>query len=93
MEIEETLITIGAGVIGTLIATGLIWFFRRQLSQALEALDMSAGGVLAWTMAFIMLAVIITFPLIDVEIPTAIIGVFAVLVGILATGTVWRRRK
>lgn len=47
MTIEELLITIAIGVIATLIASGVIWVFRKPIRQALAALDMSTGAVLA----------------------------------------------
>lgn len=93
MTIEEVLIAIGIAVLAALVVSALGWIFRRQLSRALAALDMSAGGVFAWVMAFIMLAVIIVFPLIDVEIPGTVTVVFAFLMGSLAISTVWKRRQ
>ena len=93
MTIEEVLIAIGIAVLAALVVSALGWIFRRQLSRALAALDMSAGGVFAWVMAFIMLAAIIVFPLIDVEIPVTLTGVFAFLMVSLAISTVWKRRQ
>ena len=78
-------------MIGTLITSGLIWVFRRQLRQAFAALDMSTGAILAWVMAFIMLAVVIVFPLIGVDTPGGIPGILAFMIGILLVSTVWRR--
>ena len=92
MSIEEILIAIGIAVLATLIVSVLSWVFRRQLGRALATLDMSAGGVFAWAMAFIMVAVIIVFPLIDVEIPVAITAMFGFLIVSLAVSTVWKRR-
>ena len=92
MTIEEVLIAIGIAVLAALVVSALGWVFRRQLGQALAALDMSAGAVFAWVMAFIMLTVIIVFPLIEIEIPGTLTGVFAVLVGFLIVSTVWKRR-
>ena len=92
MTVNEILISIAVGVLATLIASGLIWFFRRQLRQAIAALDMSAGAIFAWVMAFIMLAVIIVFPLIGTEIPGTLTGIFAFTVGVLLAATVFSRR-
>lgn len=92
MTIDDILISVGIGVIATLIASGLIWVFRRQLRQALATLDMSTGAALAWLMAFIMLAVIIVFPLINTEMPGALTGIFAFMIGVLLVATVSSRR-
>ena len=92
MTIEEFLIAIGIAVLAALLVSALGWIFRHQLSRALAALDMSAGAVFAWVMAFIMLTVIIVFPLIDVEIPGTLTAIFAFLIGSLAISTVWKRR-
>ena len=88
MTIDDILISIGVGVTATLIASGLIWVFRRQLRQALATLDMSTGAALAWLMAFIMLAVIIIFPLMGTEIPGTLTWVFAFMIGVLLIATV-----
>ena len=92
MTLDNLLISIGVGVIASLVASALIWVFRRQLRQAFVALDMSTGAILAWVMAFVMLAVIIVFPLIGVDTPAGLIGMLAVMVGSLIGSTVWRRR-
>lgn len=92
MTINEMLVAIAIGVIATLLASGLIWIFRRQLRQALAALDLSTGAILAWLMAFIMLAVIIVFPLIGTKIPITLIGVFPFMIGMLLIGTVNSKR-
>ena len=91
MTIEDLLISIGVGVIATLVASALIWVFRRQLREAFAALDMSTGAILAWVMAFIMLAVVIVFPLIGVDTPAGMLGLLAVIIGFLIVSTVWRR--
>ena len=91
MTMSEILVSIAIGVVATLMASGLIWFFRRQLRQALAVLDMSTGAVLAWLMAFIMLAVMIVFPLMDIEIPAALVGVFAFIIGSLMITTVFKK--
>ena len=88
MTINEILVAIAVGVIATLLASGLIWVFRRQLRQAIAALDLSTGAILAWLMAFIMLAVIIVFPLMDTEIPGTLIGIFPFMIGVLLIATV-----
>ena len=92
MTINEMLVVIALGVIATLLASGLIWVFRRQLRQALVALDLSTGAILAWLMAFIMLAVIIVFPLIGTEIPMSLIAVFPFMIGVLLAATVNSKR-
>ena len=83
---------VAVGVIATLIASGLVWVFRRQVSQALAALDMSTGAILGWVMAFVIMGVIIVFPLIGVEIPLPLIPMFGLLVGILLARTVSPRK-
>lgn len=88
MGVVEVIYAIGITAVATLIVSVLSWVFRRQLGQAIAALDMSTGAVFAWVMAFIMLAVIIVFPLIDVEVPGTLTGVFGFLIGSLAISTV-----
>lgn len=92
MTISEILVAIAVGVIATLLGSGLIWVFRRQLRQALAALDMSTGAILAWLMAFIMLAVIIVFPLMGAEIPGTLMGTFPPMIGMLLVATVYSKR-
>ena len=92
MTIEEVLIGVSIGVIATLLGSGLIWVFHRQLRPALAYLDLSTGAILAWLMAFIMLAVIIVFPLLGFEIPLILTGIFAFTVGVLITTTVSSKR-
>ena len=92
MTVEDNLIAIVSSVIATLIASGLIWVFRRQLGQALVALDMPAGAVFAWVMAFIVLAVFIVFPLIDREVPGILESVLVMLLISLAMTTFSKRR-
>ena len=92
MYIEDVLIAIGIGVIATLIASGVIWIFRRQVSQALTALDMSAGAIFGWVMAYIILGVIIVFALQGIEVPIVLTSMFGLLIVVLITTTVWRRR-
>ena len=92
MTINEMLVAIAVGVIATLLASGLIWVFRRQLRQALAALDMSTGAILAWLMAFIMLAVITVFPLMGTEIPGTLMGTFPFMIGVLLVATVNSKR-
>ena len=92
MTVEELLITIAIGVIATLIALALIWVFRRPIRQALAALDMSTGAVLAWVLVFIMLGVVIAFSLIGTDIPMLIYVVFPMVVIYVMMETVSRRR-
>ena len=92
MSIEDVLIAIGITVIAALVVSVLGWIFRRQVAQALLALDMSTATVFGWVMAFIMLGVIIVFPLIDIETPTTLRSVFPVIVGLLIASSVWQRR-
>ena len=92
MTIEEVLITIAIGVIATLIASGVIWVFRKPIRQALAALDMSTGAVLAWLLVFIMLGVVIVFSLIGTEIPTLFYVMLPTVVIYVMMETVNRRR-
>ena len=92
MTIEELLITIAIGVIATLIASGVIWVFRKPIRQALAALDMSTGAVLAWLLVFIMLGVVIAFSLIGTEIPTLFYVMLPMVVIYVMMETVNRRR-
>ena len=92
MTIEEVLITIAIGVIATLIASGVIWVFRKPIRQALAALDMSTGAVLAWLLVFIMLGVVIAFSLIGTEIPTLFYVMLPMVVIYVMMETVNRRR-
>lgn len=92
MTLDEILIAIAIGVIATLIASGVIWVFRRPIRQVLAALDMSTGAVLAWLLVFIMLGVAITFPLIGTEIPMLIYLMFPMVVIYVMMGTINRRR-
>ena len=92
MTIEESLITIAIGVIATLIASGVIWVFRKPIRQALAALDMSTGAVLAWLLVFIMLGVVIAFSLIGTEIPTLFYVMLPMVVIYVMMETVNRRR-
>ena len=80
MNGQEKVITIFLGIISSLVAGGILWFFRQQVRELMTALDMSTGALLGWLMAFIMLAVIIVFPLIDTPVPGTLTGIFAVLV-------------
>ncbi len=89
---QQMVVAISLGVISSLIAGSILWFFREQVHEVLAALDMSTGAAFAWIMAFIMLAVIIAFPLMDKDIPSPVTSSFAVLVGWLLASTVWRRR-
>ena len=92
LSIGEIPIHIVIGVVASLIATGLVWFFRRQISTAISFLDMSAGAAFAWLMVFIMLGAVIVFPLIDVEIPAVLYLLLPMMVIVLLMGTVLRRR-
>lgn len=80
------------GVIASLIGGCLLWFFRRQVYAGLSKLDMSAGAALAWLMSFLILAVLVIFPLIDVEPPSGLLALLAFLVASLLGSTVWRRK-
>ena len=92
MGVVEVIYAIGITAVATLIVSVLSWVFRRQLGQAIAALDMSTGAVLGWVMAFIILAVFIMFTLNDLEVPETLRGVFAVMIGVLLASTVWKRR-
>ena len=91
-HIDDMLIAIVVSVVATLIASGLLWFFRRQVSETLRSLDMSAGAAFAWAVVFICLTTVIVFSVVGIDIPSAIDTIvvfgFAALIGT----TVWRRR-
>ena len=56
------------GVIATLLASGILYALRRQIKEQLSALNLSPGVVLI----FVIVTVNIVFPLIEIEIPTAL---------------------
>ncbi len=91
-HIDDLLIAIVVSVVATLIASGLLWFFRRQLNEALRSLDMSAGAVFAWIVLLICLAVVIVFSVVGIDIPSAINTILVAGFGFLVAATVWRRR-
>lgn len=91
-HIDDMLIAIVVSVVATLIASGLLWFFRRQLNEALRSLDMSAGAAFAWAVVFICLTVVIVFAVIGIDIPSTINAIAVVGFGFLVATTVWRRR-
>ena len=91
-HIDDMLIAIVVSVVATLIASGLLWFFRRQVSETLRSLDMSAGAVFAWIVVFICLAVVIVFSVVGIDIPSTINAIAVVGFGLLVGATVWRRR-
>lgn len=92
MSVEQAVIAILLGVVASLASAGILWAFRRQVRDTLTALDMSAGAALGWLMAFVMLAVIIVFPLIGKDIPGSIVGLFGFLVGALIFSLVLQRK-
>ena len=68
------------GVIASLIAAGLLWFFRKQLRESVAAIDMSSGALFGWLMAFVILAVFVAFPLMNKDVPAGLAIVFSILV-------------
>ena len=92
LNVGEIPLHIVIGVAASLIATGLGWFFRRQIRTAISSLDMSAGAAFAWLMVFIMLGAVIVFPLIDVKIPVVLYVLLPMMTITLLMATVWRRR-
>lgn len=93
MNSLEISVALAVGVGASLIAGAIGWFFRRQLLASISSLDMSTGAILAWLMAFIMLGVIIVFPLMGFEIPGALTGIFAFMIGMLLVSTVSSKRN
>lgn len=91
-HIDDMLIAIVVSVVATLIASGLLWFFRRQVSETLRSLDMSAGAAFAWAVVFICLTVVIVFSVVGIDIPSTINVILISGFGFLVATTVWRRR-
>jgi len=85
-------LTVVLGTLSSLLAGGLLWFFRQRVREALAALDLSAGAALAWMMAFVMLVVIVAFTFADRDVPVSVTTVFVLLVAWLLGTTVWRRQ-
>ena len=91
-HIDDLLIAIVVSVVATLIASGLLWFFRRQVSETLRSLDMSAGAAFAWVVVLVCLAVVIVFSVVGIDIPSTINVILISGFGFLVATTVWRRR-
>ena len=94
MTLENTAFNLVVGTIGSLIAGFIIWFFRRQIKEVLSTLNVSTGAVFICSIVLIMLAVIIVFPIIGIETPSAITTGFMFLLGIIAFHfiDIWRGR-
>ena len=91
-HIDDMLVAIVVSVVATLIASGLLWFFRRQVSETLRSLDMSAGAAFAWAVVFICLTTVIVFAVLGIDIPIVITMILTSgFISLLMT-TVWRRR-
>ena len=82
---------VALGVIASLIAAGVLWFFRARIGAFARGLDMSAGALLGWLMAFVVLAAHIVFTLIGEDIPFPLSSVLLILVVYLLMSTVARR--
>ena len=54
MNIPDVPAALAVGVVASLIAAAIGWFFRGQLLASMASLDMSAGAILAWLMVFVM---------------------------------------
>ena len=69
MSLEQIPWVLVLGVSSSLIAAGVLWFLRRQVIEIASGLDMSAGGLLAWIMAFSLMIVMVVFAIYRIEIP------------------------
>ena len=92
MSIDQAIVAVVLGTVGSLLATAVLWAFRRQIRDTLSRLDMTAGAAFGWLMAFAMLVVMVIFPLVDKDVPDAVSGVFPVLVAMLVVVTAANRR-
>ena len=92
MNIPEIPVALAVGVVASLIAAAIGWFFRRQLLASMSSLDMSAGAVLGWLMVFVMLLVVIVFAWNGTEIPTLFYALLPMTTIFLLVATANRRR-
>lgn len=92
MTIPEIPVALVVGVVASLIAAAIGWFFRRQLLASISSLDMSAGAVMGWLMVFVMVLVVSVFAWNDIEIPSVFEVLLIILVLFLVIATVDRRR-
>ncbi len=92
MTIPEIPVVLAVGVVASLIAAVIGWFFRRQLLASISSLDMSAGAVMGWLMVFVMVLVVSVFAWNDIEIPSVFEVLLIVTIIFLVIATVDRRR-
>lgn len=92
MSINLIPLEIIIGVAASLIAAFLLWAFRKRVGQAISETELSAGQILGWLMAFIILAVIIVGMFVEVDPPTPLVGILGFLVGILMVSSMRNRR-
>ena len=93
MGIGDLLAEITIGVIASLVAAGLIWYFRRQIREAIAGLDISAGAVLGWVLLYLLVVIVFVLALLDKEIPLTILFLAGALVFPLVWNTATMRRK
>ncbi len=92
MNLPEIPVALAVGVVASLIAAVIGWFFRRQLLVSLSSLDMSTGAVLGWVMVFLMLLVVIVFAWNGTDIPSLFYALLPMMTINLLMATVNRRR-